>query len=135
MATKSSLTRSVERGDRYGGDQNTAKRVRLLYRNLLAQYGTGQNRALVETACLRIAELTIASETLRARLLATSEPDSALVNAVTRMESTLRRSTGDLAGAGATTEKEWTPDDLPKVMDDDEDDEDDEAEADEGEGT
>jgi hypothetical protein len=123
MATKSSLTRSVERGDRYGGDQSAARRVRLLYRNLLARYGAGQNRALIEAACLRIAELTIAAETLRAQLLATNEPDSGLVNGVTRMESTIRRATVDLAEGGAVTEKEWSPDDLPKVIDDDEDDE------------
>jgi hypothetical protein len=141
MATKSNLTRSVERGDRYGDDQGAAKRVRLLFRNLLAKYGAGQNRALAETACLRIAELTIASETLRARLLATTDPDDGLVNAVTRMESTIRRATVDLAaGAGAAAEKGWTPDDLPKVIDDDDDEQDDaeaesaEAQADEGEG-
>ena len=140
MATKSALTRSVERGDRYGDDQAAAKRVRLLYRNLVAKYGAGQNRALAETACLRIAELSIACETLRARLLVETEPNDALVNSVTRLEFTVRRATVDLAaGAGAAAEKAWTPDDLPKVIDDDDDEQDEadaenaEAQADEGE--
>jgi len=45
----------------------------------LAQYGAGQNRALVEAACLKAAELTVAAEGLRARLLATTEPNDAFI--------------------------------------------------------
>lgn len=114
MGHKSDLTRSVESGARYGDDQNAAKRVRLLYRNLLAQYGTGQNRALAEAACLRVAELAVAAESMRAKLIATAEPDDAMINSVTRLESTCRRAALDLAKLGAV-EKAWSPDDLPMV--------------------
>jgi hypothetical protein len=112
--SKSELTRSVESGDRYGNDQTAAKRVRLLYRSLLAQYGAGQNRALAEASCLRVAELAVATEGLRAKLIAAAEPDGEMINSVTRLESTCRRAALDLAKLGAV-EKAWSPDDLPMV--------------------
>jgi hypothetical protein len=127
MVTKSNLTRSVERGDRYER-QCAAKRVRLLYRNLIAQHGAGQNRALIEAACLRVAELTAAGEDLRAKLLATTEPSDALINSITRLESTQRRAALDLTKLG-TIEQAWSSDLLPKVIDDDEDDEADESQS------
>jgi hypothetical protein len=57
-ANKVQLTRFVERGDRYGDDQSAAKRVRLLYRNLLASYGGGQNRALARSSFARAPKKT-----------------------------------------------------------------------------
>ena len=92
MATKSKLTRTVEKQDRYGREnRDNARRVHLLYRSLLASHGAGTNRAVTESHCLRVAELTIIAENLRAMLLATAEPTDAMTNSVTRAESTAAR--------------------------------------------
>jgi outer membrane murein-binding lipoprotein Lpp len=92
MATKSNLTKSVEKGDRYGRDgRENARRVRVLYRALRTSHGAGRSRAETEAHCLKVSELTIAAENLRAKLLATAEPTDAMINAVTRAESTASR--------------------------------------------
>lgn len=92
MATTSSLTKAVEKGDRYGRDgRDNARRVRVLYRALRISHGAGRSRAETEAHCLKVSELTVASENLRAMLLATAEPTDATINAVTRSESTAAR--------------------------------------------
>jgi hypothetical protein len=92
MATKSNLTRSIEKGDRYGRDgRDNARRVQALYRALRASHGPGLSRTQTEAACLRVAELQTLAESLRRKLLAMEEPTDAMINAVTRAESTAAR--------------------------------------------
>jgi hypothetical protein len=92
MPTKSSLTKAVERCDRYGHDgRDNARRVRTLYRSMRAAHGTGPSPAETEAACLGVAELKILAENLRRTLLATKEPSDAAINGATRAESTAAR--------------------------------------------
>ncbi len=78
-------------------------RVRDLFLDLMAGREAG---TFVESQCLKVAELTAAAEGLRARLeTADQDPATcaktivALVNAVTRTESTARRASVDLGTA------------------------------------
>jgi hypothetical protein len=82
-----------------------APRTRDLFLDLIAD--KEQPSAYFEAQCLKVAELTIETEALRAKLdamLKTNTPTdaeqvknlSALVNATTRLESTLRRAAADL---------------------------------------
>lgn len=92
MATKSKLTQSVDRGDRYGPEaRDKSRRVQTLYRALLASHGTGPSRTVVEAQCLKVAELVAGAEALRAALLASESPSAALINSVTRLKSTAAR--------------------------------------------
>lgn len=69
-------------------------RTRDLFLDLMSRHGPGS--LWVESQCLKLAELTASAENLRARL-ATEEPSPALINSVTRLESTARRAAVDLA--------------------------------------
>jgi hypothetical protein len=92
VPTKSSLTKAVEKADRYGHDgRDNARRVRVLYRALRTSHGVGRSRAETEALCLKVAELTVAAENIRAMLLAIAEPNDAIINDVTRMEGAMAR--------------------------------------------
>jgi hypothetical protein len=86
--------------------ERLSPRVRDVFTDLMAgKQGVG---AYVESQCLKVAELTVRAEDLRAKLaamLAAAQPDdtdpvrslAALINSVTRLESTTRRAAADLA--------------------------------------
>lgn len=82
-------------------------RVRDVFTDLLK--GKGDAGAYVELQALKVAELTVRAEELRAKLaamLAANETAgdvrhlAALINSVTRLESTARRAAADLAKIG-----------------------------------
>jgi hypothetical protein len=92
VATNSTLTKRVEKADRYGHDgQDNARRVRMIYRALKASHGTGRSRAETELHCLKVAELQVLAENLRRTLLATKEPTDAAISGAVRAESTAAR--------------------------------------------
>jgi hypothetical protein len=72
-------------------------RARSLFNGLVRQIGRDRVDIVVETHALRVAELTAAAETLRAQLATTAAPTPALVNSVTRLESTAARAERALA--------------------------------------
>jgi hypothetical protein len=80
------------------------RRVRDLFEGFLARVGGTDADIVTKAQCLKVAELTYATEGLRARLeTADNDPTTdaktivALVNAMTRAESTARRASADLA--------------------------------------
>jgi hypothetical protein len=73
-----------------------ASRVRDLFVGLMRQIDPAGLTPKIEADALRVAELTVAAENLRETLLATAEADAALINSVTRLESTARRASIDL---------------------------------------
>ena len=90
--------------------QRLTDRVRGLFVDLMADKGDAGT--YLESQCLKVAELTASAEVLRTKLkamLATAEGKSpspsddevrslaALINATTRLESTVRRAAADLA--------------------------------------
>lgn len=93
-------------------------RVRDLFLSLMADKGDAGT--YLESQCLKVAELTASTEELRTKLkamLATAEGKSlspsdaevrslaALINATTRLESTVRRAAADLAKTAAAKPK------------------------------
>jgi hypothetical protein len=81
---------------RANGRTARGRRVRDLFRGLLARLGPGPHDVVVESHALRCAELVAIAEDLRARL-ASQEPRPDMINAVTRIESTARRAAADFA--------------------------------------
>jgi hypothetical protein len=98
--------------------ERLSPRVRDLFLNLMAD--KGDVGTYVESQCLKIAELTASAEELRTKLkamLTAAEGKSpspsdaevrsvaALINATTRLESTVRRAAADLAKMAASKPK------------------------------
>ncbi len=90
--------------------QRLTQRVRDLFLSLMADKGDAG--AYVESQCLKVAELTVAAEGLRAKLdamLGAANADvkslAALINGATRLESTARRAAADLAKTAAAKPK------------------------------
>jgi hypothetical protein len=71
--------------------QRLTPRARVLFRGLITRIGRDQVDITVEGHVLRVAELTAACEALRLDLSKGAQPTPALINSVTRLESTAAR--------------------------------------------
>ena len=65
-------------------------RSRDLFNGLVRKIGRDRIDIIIELHCLKVAELQAGCETLRLKM-ATAEPDAALINSITRLESTAAR--------------------------------------------